>query len=64
MLGLNFQIWHSNQITVVVYSEVPNRRADRNKRAGVEKKFTLPAFLQSTLINQQGGIFCLLHEKF
>ena len=48
---------------MVVYSEVPNRQADRNKRAGVEKKFTLPAFLQSTLINQQGGIFCLLHEK-
>ena len=48
-----------------IYSEVPNRRADRNKRAGLKKKFhpTLPAFLLSELINEQGGIFCLLHEK-
>jgi len=38
------------------YSEVPNRRADR-------KNSTLPAFLLSKLINEQGGIFCLLHEK-
>ena len=27
------------------------------------KKFTLPAFLLSKLINEQGGIFRLLHEK-
>ena len=45
------------------YSEVPNRRAHRNKRAGLEKNSTLPAFLLSKLINEQGGIFCLLHEK-
>ena len=45
------------------YSEVPNRRADRNKRAGLEKKPILPAFLLSKLINEQGGIFRLLHEK-
>ena len=45
------------------YSEVPNRRADRNKQAGLEKNSTLPAFLLSKLINEQGGIFCLLHEK-
>ena len=45
------------------YSEVPNRRADRNKRAGLGKNSTLPAFLLSKLINEQGGIFCLLHEK-
>ena len=45
------------------YSEVPNRRADRNKRAGLGKNFTLPAFILSKLINKQGGIFCLLHGK-
>ena len=31
-----------------------DRRADRNK---------LLAYLLSKLINEQGGIFCLLHEK-
>ena len=45
------------------YSEVPNRRADRNKRAGLEKSATLLAYLLSKLINKQGGIFRLLHEK-
>ena len=45
------------------YSEVPNRRADQNKQAGLEKKITLPAFLLSKLIKEQGGIFRLLHEK-
>jgi hypothetical protein len=45
------------------YSEVPNRRADRNKRAGLEKRATLLVYLLSKLINEQGGIFCLLHEK-
>ena len=39
------------------YSEVPNRRADRNKRAGLEKSDTLLAYLLSKLINEQGGIF-------
>ena len=39
------------------YSEVPNRRADRNKRAGLEKSGTLLAYLLSKLINEQGGIF-------
>jgi len=29
----------------------------------LEKNSTLPAFLLSKLINEQGGIFCLLHEK-
>ena len=47
----------------IAYSEVPNRRADRNKRAGLGKDSTLPAFLLSKLINEQGGILCLLHEK-
>ena len=47
----------------VNYSEVPNRRVDRNKRAGLEKSATLLAYLQSKLINEQGGIFFLLHEK-
>ena len=45
------------------YSEVPNRRADRNKRAGLEKSAKLLAYLLSKLINEQGGIFRLLHEK-
>ena len=44
-------------------SEVPNRRADRNKRAGLEKSATLLAYLLSKLINEQSGIFHLLHEK-
>ena len=46
------------------YSEVPNRRADRNKRVGLEKSGTLLAYLLSKLIKEQGGIFCLLHKKF
>ena len=29
------------------YSEVPNRQADRNKRAGLEKSATLLAYLLS-----------------
>ena len=41
----------------VCYSEVPNRRADRNKRAGFEKIATLLAYLLSKLMNEQGGIF-------
>ena len=45
------------------YSEVPNRRADRNKQAGLEKSATLLAYLLSKLINEQGRIFNLLHEK-
>ena len=28
-----------------------------------KKKIGLPAFLLSKLVNKQGGIFCLLHEK-
>ena len=43
--------------------EVPNRRADWNKQEGLGKNSTLPAFLLSKLINEQGGIFCLLHKK-
>ena len=45
------------------YSEVPNRRADRNKREGLEKGAILLGYLLSKLINEQGGIFRLLHEK-
>ena len=37
------------------YSEVPNRRADQNKRAGLEESDTLLAYLLSKLINEQGG---------
>ena len=48
---------------ILGYSEVPNRRADQDKRAGLEKNYTLPAFLLIKLINEQGGIFCLLHGK-
>ena len=46
-----------------LYSEVPNRRADRHNRAGLEKNSVLPAFLLSKLIIEQVGIFRLLHEK-
>ena len=45
------------------YSEVPNRRADRNKRAGLEKSAKLLAYLLSKLRTEQGGIFRLLREK-
>ena len=41
----------------ITYSEVPNRRA------GLEKSAKLLAYLLSKLINEQGGIFRLLHEK-
>ena len=47
----------------MTYSEVPNRRADRNKRTASEENATLLAYLLSKLINEQSGIFCLLHEK-
>ena len=47
-----------------LYYKVPNiRQADQNKRAGLEKNATLLAYLLSKLINEQGGIFRLLHEK-
>ena len=42
------------------YCEVPHRRADRNKRADLEKSTTLLAYFLSKLINEQGGIFRLL----
>ena len=48
---------------LIQYSEVPNRRADRNKRAGLEKSAKLLAYSLRELINEQGGIFRLLHEK-
>ena len=51
------------RIVFMYYSEVPNRRADQNKLGGMEKKITLPAFLLSKLLNEQGRIFRLLHEK-
>ena len=41
----------------ISYSEVPNRRADQNKQAGLEESDTLLAYLLSKLINEQGGIF-------
>jgi hypothetical protein len=36
---------------------------DQNKQAGLEKSAILLAYLLIKLINKQGGIFCLLHEK-
>ena len=45
------------------YSEVPNRRADQNKQAGLEENAPLLAYLLSKSINEQGGTFHLLHEK-
>ena len=44
-------------------SEVPNRRADRNKQAGLGKNATMLAYLGSKSINERGGIFRLLYEK-
>ena len=44
----------------LAYSEVPNKRADRNKQAGLEKSATLLAYLLSKLINEQGGIFLFI----
>ena len=49
--------------STITYYEVPNRRADQNKQAGLEKSATLLAYLLSKSINEQGGIFRLLHEK-
>jgi len=46
-----------------MYSEVPNRQADWNKKAGLEKNATLLAYLLSKSINEQGGIFRLLREQ-
>jgi hypothetical protein len=40
-----------------MYSKVPKRRAERNKRAGLEQNATLLAHLLSKSINEQGGIF-------
>ena len=48
---------------ILGYSEVPNRRADQDKRAGLEKNYTLPAFLLIKLINEQGGIFFIIPLK-
>ena len=45
------------EVPKATYSEVPNRRADQNKRAGLEESDTLLAYLLSKLINEQGGIF-------
>ena len=58
-LGAYTYIQSNNRI----YSEVSNRQADRNKRAGLEKRVTLLAYLLRKLINEQGGIFHLLHEE-
>ena len=45
------------------YSEVSNTLADWNKQAGSGKNATLLPYLLSKSINEQGGIFGLLHEK-
>ena len=46
-----------------IYSEVPDRQADRNKQAGLKKNANLLTYLLSKSINEQGGIFRLLHKK-
>jgi hypothetical protein len=56
-------VWLNLLSCLPTLKSLSNRRADRNKRAGLGKNSTLPAFLLSKLINEQGGIFCLLHEK-
>ena len=48
---------------ITTYSEDPNRRADQNKRTGLEESDTLLAYLLSKLTNKQSEIFCLGHEK-
>ena len=59
----SFFTLHSSLLFRYLYSEVPNRRADRNKRTGLEKSATLLAYLLNRLLNEQGGIFHLLHKK-
>ena len=44
-------------------SEVPIRWTDGNKQVWFEKSAKLLAYLLSKSINEQGGIFRLLHEK-
>ena len=53
----SFSLLPGDSDNVFPYSEVPNRRADQNKQAGLEKSGTLLAYLLSKLINEQGGIF-------
>ena len=62
-IRISTQFGTKNLFPLFSYSEVPNRRADQNKRAGLEKSATMLAYLLSKLINEQGGIFRLLHEK-
>ena len=45
-------------------SEVPNRRADRNKRAGLEKSATVLAYLLGKVINEQGEFFVYYMKNF
>ena len=56
----------STIVKVIVYksctelsliSEVPNRRADRNKQEELEKNATLLAYLKSKSINEQDVFF-------
>ena len=55
--------WFLKTLLLSLYSEGPNKQADRNKRAGLEKNATLPAYLLSKSINEQGGIFHLLQQS-
>ena len=61
--GIIMEVTRPLFLRLFYYSEVPNRRADRNKRAGLEKKCHPACLLLSKSINEQGGIFRLLHEK-
>ena len=45
------------EVSKATYSEVPNRRAPRNIRAGLEETASLHAYLLSKLIHEQSGIF-------
>ena len=50
-------------ISVLYYSEVPNRRADRNKRAGLEKKFHPACFFTKKVNRQAGANFLFITWK-
>ena len=48
-------VWHRFVLLRNSYSEVPNRRADRNKQAGLEKNSIMSAFLLCKLICKRAG---------
>ena len=48
----------------MTYSEVLNRRADQNKRVGLEKSATVLAYLLGKVINEQGEFFVYYMKNF